>query len=114
MVLLDLVMNHFGPFGNYLPSYAPQFYTDTPTPWGDGIDFHRPEVRAFFLESALGWIEDYRLDGFRLDAVQPRRAREEIAADTRAARTVKQVRRSRQPGVCMYMDILDRYIARKR
>lgn len=69
MVLLDLVMNHFGPFGNYLPSYAPQFYTDTPTPWGDGIDFHRPEVRAFFLESALGWIEDYRLDGFRLDAV---------------------------------------------
>ncbi|MBU2961058.1 malto-oligosyltrehalose trehalohydrolase [Citreicella sp. C3M06] len=68
-VILDLVMNHFGPFGNYLPGYAPGFYTDIPTPWGDGIDFERPEVRDFFRQSALGWLEDYRLDGFRLDAV---------------------------------------------
>ncbi|MAU46030.1 MAG: malto-oligosyltrehalose trehalohydrolase [Yangia sp.] len=69
MVLLDLVMNHFGPFGNFLPEYAPDFFTDQPTPWGDGIAFHRPEVQAFFRDAALGWLREYRLDGFRLDAV---------------------------------------------
>ncbi len=69
MVLLDLVMNHFGPFGNFLPGYAPDFFNQRPTPWGDGIAFERPEVQSFFREAALGWLTEYRLDGFRLDAV---------------------------------------------
>ncbi|KAA8605451.1 hydrolase [Salipiger aestuarii] len=68
-VILDLVMNHFGPFGNYIPSYAPDFYSSVPTPWGDGIAFERVEVRGFFRQAALGWLDEYRLDGFRLDAV---------------------------------------------
>ncbi|GGG79833.1 malto-oligosyltrehalose trehalohydrolase [Salipiger pallidus] len=74
-VILDLVMNHFGPWHNYLPGYAPEFYTKTPTPWGAGIAFHQPMVRAFFLEAALGWLDEYRLDGFRLDAVHQIRDR---------------------------------------
>lgn len=86
MVLLDLVMNHFGPFGNFLPGYAPEFFTDRPTPWGDGIDFNRPEVQAFFREAAIGWLREYRLDGFRFDAVheirdgQDQRFMRELAA----------------------------------
>ena len=68
-VVLDLVMNHFGPFGNYIPSYAPDFYSRVPTPWGDGIAFERAQVRDFFRQAALGWLDEYRLDGFRLDAV---------------------------------------------
>ncbi len=70
MVFLDVVYNHFGPEGNYLRRYAPQFFTDRfETPWGEGIDFHRPQVRQFFIQNAIQWLEDYRFDGLRLDAV---------------------------------------------
>ena len=69
MVLLDVVYNHFGPEGNYLGRYAPEFFTDAQTPWGSAIDFRRPEVRAFAIESALAWLRDYRFDGLRLDAI---------------------------------------------
>jgi malto-oligosyltrehalose trehalohydrolase len=70
MILLDVVYNHFGPDGNYLPVHAPQFFTDRHrTPWGDAIDFAVPEVRDFFIHNALYWLEEYRFDGLRLDAV---------------------------------------------
>ena len=69
MVFLDVVYNHFGPEGNYLGRYAPEFFTDAQTPWGSAIDFRRPEVRAFAIESAMAWLRDYRFDGLRLDAV---------------------------------------------
>ncbi len=73
MILLDVVYNHFGPEGNYLNSYAPQFFTDRRrTPWGDAINFDGPEsrtVRDFFIHNALYWLEEYRFDGLRLDAV---------------------------------------------
>jgi maltooligosyltrehalose trehalohydrolase len=69
MVLLDVVYNHFGPEGNYLGRYAPEFFTDAQTPWGSAIDFRRPEVRAFAIESAIAWLRDYRFDGLRLDAI---------------------------------------------
>lgn len=69
MVLLDLVLNHFGPEGNYLPSYLPGFFGDEMTPWGHAIDYARPEVRRLMKDFALRWIEEYRLDGLRLDAV---------------------------------------------
>jgi len=70
MIILDVVYNHFGPQGNYLPSYAPEFFDEAvPTPWGAAIDFHRPEVRQFFTENALYWLEEFRFDGLRLDAV---------------------------------------------
>jgi malto-oligosyltrehalose trehalohydrolase len=70
MIFLDVVYNHFGPDGNYLALYAPQFFrTDHPTPWGPAIDFRRPEVRSFFTENVLMWLNEYRFDGLRFDAV---------------------------------------------
>lgn len=70
MVLLDVVYNHFGPDGNYLHLYASEFFTDArETPWGAAIAYERPPVRDFFVENALYWLEEYRFDGLRLDAV---------------------------------------------
>lgn len=73
MVLLDVVYNHFGPEGNYLHQYAPQFFTQRhQTPWGDGINFDGRDsriVRDFFIHNALFWLEEYHFDGLRLDAV---------------------------------------------
>ncbi|SIQ06551.1 maltooligosyl trehalose hydrolase [Alkalispirochaeta americana] len=67
---LDVVYNHFGPEGNYLHLYAPQFFTtDQQTPWGAAIDFTVPEVRRFFLENGIYWTRDMGFDGLRLDAV---------------------------------------------
>jgi maltooligosyltrehalose trehalohydrolase len=68
--MLDVVYNHFGPEGNYLPQYAaPFFREDVPTPWGPAIDFRQPAVRRYFEENALYWLMEYRFDGLRLDAV---------------------------------------------
>ena len=70
MMFLDVVYNHFGPDGNYIGSYAPQFFRDDlRTPWGPAIDFRLPEVRRFFTENAIYWLMEYRFDGLRFDAV---------------------------------------------
>ena len=69
MVLLDVVYNHFGPEGNYLHRYAPAFFASAHTPWGQTIDYRVPQVRAFAIGNALHWLERYRFDGLRLDAV---------------------------------------------
>jgi maltooligosyltrehalose trehalohydrolase len=69
MVFLDVVYNHFGPEGNYLGRYAPSFFTEAQTPWGSAIDYRVPQVRAFAIENALYWLNEYRFDGLRLDAV---------------------------------------------
>lgn len=70
MVMLDVVYNHFGPEGNYLGAYAPEFFTeDRHTPWGAGIDYTREAVRRFVVENALHWLAEYDLDGLRLDAI---------------------------------------------
>jgi maltooligosyltrehalose trehalohydrolase len=69
-VFLDVVYNHFGPDGNYLSAYAPGFFhTDIDTPWGGAVAVDEPNVAAFFRENALMWLEDYRFDGLRFDAV---------------------------------------------
>ncbi len=73
MVFLDVVYNHFGPEGNHLHAHAPDFFTERhQTPWGPAIDFEGPRSRAvrdFFVHNALYWIEEYHIDGLRLDAV---------------------------------------------
>ena len=70
MILLDVVYNHFGPDGNYLHSYAPQFFTERRrTPWGAAIDYRQRPVRDFYIHNALYWLEEYRFDGLRFDAV---------------------------------------------
>ncbi len=70
MVLLDVVYNHFGPDGNYLHVYAKRFFNfHLATPWGAAINFSEPVVRTFFIHNALYWLEEFHLDGLRLDAV---------------------------------------------
>jgi malto-oligosyltrehalose trehalohydrolase len=73
MVLLDVVYNHFGPEGNHLGRYAPQFFNEArQTPWGAAINFdgeHCEVVRDFFVQNALYWVNEYHLDGLRLDAI---------------------------------------------
>ena len=73
MVFLDVVYNHFGPEGNYLSTYAPQFFNPAhSTPWGAAINFdgdHSRVVRDFFIHNALYWLEEFNFDGLRLDAI---------------------------------------------
>ena len=73
MVLLDVVYNHFGPDGNYLHAYCPEFFNPAQrTPWGAAINFDGPAsrtVRDYFVHNALYWTTEYCLDGLRLDAV---------------------------------------------
>jgi maltooligosyltrehalose trehalohydrolase len=73
MMLLDVVYNHFGPEGNYLHAYAPQFFNPAHhTPWGAAINFDGESsrtVREFFVHNALYWLEEFHFDGLRLDAV---------------------------------------------
>lgn len=93
MIFLDVVYNHFGPDGNYLSAYAPQFFRDDiATPWGAAIDFRRPEVRRYFTENALYWLHEYRFDGLRFDAVHA--ISEADWLDEMAA----EVRRTAEPG----------------
>jgi maltooligosyltrehalose trehalohydrolase len=72
-VALDVVYNHLGPEGNYLPDFGPYFTDRYRTPWGQAINFDgewSDEVRRFFTENALYWIRDFHIDILRLDAVQ--------------------------------------------
>lgn len=71
-VILDAVYNHLGPEGNYLGQYGPYFTDRYRTPWGDAINFdgpHSDEVRRFFIDNALYWIDEFHIDALRLDAV---------------------------------------------
>src|SRR3569623_1935927 len=71
MVFMDEVYNHFGPSGNFLHRYAPQFFSEThSSPWGAAINFDgalNRVVRDFFVNNALYWVQEYRIDGLRLD-----------------------------------------------
>jgi malto-oligosyltrehalose trehalohydrolase len=71
MVFLDVVYNHFGPDGNYLHAYASPFFHEggATTPWGAAIDVGVPPVGDYFVHNALYWIEEFRFDGLRFDAV---------------------------------------------
>lgn len=69
-VLLDVVYNHFGPDGNYLGGYASAFFdAEVHTPWGGAVAVRREPVARFFIDNALMWLRDYRIDGLRFDAV---------------------------------------------
>jgi maltooligosyltrehalose trehalohydrolase len=71
-VILDVVYNHFGPDGNYVGQFAPQYFsTRYHNEWNDPLNFddeHSAPVREFFVENAAYWIEEFHLDGLRLDA----------------------------------------------
>jgi maltooligosyltrehalose trehalohydrolase len=73
-VILDVVYNHFGPDGNYLKEFSPAYVTDRyKNDWGEAINFDGPDsgpVREFFVANAGYWIDEFHLDGLRLDATQ--------------------------------------------
>ncbi|WP_374301164.1 malto-oligosyltrehalose trehalohydrolase [Paracoccus sp. (in: a-proteobacteria)] len=70
MVMLDLVMNHFGPDGAYIHHAAPRFFDENRhTPWGAAIDFSQAAVQEYWIQCAEYWVGEYCLDGLRLDAV---------------------------------------------
>jgi malto-oligosyltrehalose trehalohydrolase len=73
MLILDVVYNHFGPEGNYLSAYAPEFFNARhQTPWGAAVNFDAEgnrTVREFVIHNALYWLEEFHIDGLRLDAV---------------------------------------------
>lgn len=92
-VFLDVVYNHFGPEGNYLTAYGPYFTSKYSTPWGKAINYddqHCEAARRLVLQNVRYWLEKYRLDGLRLDAVHaifdqsPRHILQEIADTARA------------------------------
>ncbi|NJC27006.1 malto-oligosyltrehalose trehalohydrolase [Neolewinella antarctica] len=71
-VLIDVIYNHLGPEGNYLPAFMPVFTEAHHTPWGSAINFDRAGsdgVRNYFLQNVRMWLEEYGADGLRLDAV---------------------------------------------
>src|ERR1700712_4025059 len=72
MVFLDVVYNHFGPDGNYLPTYSPIFTEHHKTPWGAAVNYDSDGsdlVREFVIQNAIYWISEFHFDGLRLDAV---------------------------------------------
>jgi maltooligosyltrehalose trehalohydrolase len=71
-VVLDVVYNHLGPEGNYWPQFAPVYTEKYKTPWGSALNFddaHSDGVRHFFWQNALMWLDEFHIDGLRLDAV---------------------------------------------
>ena len=71
-VILDVVYNHLGPDGNYLPQFGPYLTDRHTTPWGEAVNLDGPgshEVRRFIVDNALHWLRDYHADGLRIDAV---------------------------------------------
>lgn len=94
-VVLDVVYNHLGPDGNYLPQFSPHWFDrDRATDWGDAINFDgaqaRP-VRDFFVANGRYWVDEFHVDGLRLDATQaiidasPRHVLAELGDAVRAA-----------------------------
>jgi maltooligosyltrehalose trehalohydrolase len=90
-VLLDVVYNHFGPSGNYLPRFGPYLTDRYATPWGSAVNFDgrgSDEVRRLVCDNAISWMRDYHIDGLRLDAIHaildisPTHLLEQLATET--------------------------------
>ncbi|WP_208247251.1 malto-oligosyltrehalose trehalohydrolase (plasmid) [Rhizobium sp. T1470] len=97
-VFLDVVYNHFGPEGNYLPSYVPLSNRHHKTPWGPAINYdgeHSDLVRKFVVENALYWLEEFRADGLRFDAVHAIKDESGEHLLAHMARTIRRATRGR-------------------
>ena len=100
-VILDVVYNHVGPDGNYLREFSPDYFSRRyGNEWGEALNFddvNSGPVREFFISNARYWIDEYHLDGLRLDATQqifdasPTHVLAEITAATRAAAPERQI-----------------------
>ncbi|MGA7260720.1 MAG: malto-oligosyltrehalose trehalohydrolase [Stellaceae bacterium] len=98
-VILDVVYNHFGPDGNYLKLFSTAYFTDRyDNEWGEAINFDGPDsgpTREFFVANAGYWIDEYHLDGLRLDATQAIFDRSEDHIIAAVARQVRSAGRGR-------------------
>ncbi|KJQ52595.1 malto-oligosyltrehalose trehalohydrolase [Microbacterium sp. SA39] len=89
-VIQDVVYNHLGPSGNYLPEFGPYLRDGERNTWGDSVNLDEPAVRDYIVENALMWLRDFHVDGLRLDAVhalhdeQPVHILQELAERTDA------------------------------
>jgi maltooligosyltrehalose trehalohydrolase len=68
-VVQDVVYNHLGPSGNYLPNYGPYLHSESANTWGSSVNLDEAEVRRYILDNAAMWLRDYHVDALRLDAV---------------------------------------------
>ena len=71
-VIQDVVYNHLGPSGNYLPAFGPYLDASNQSPWGSAINLSNAEsdqVRRYILDNVTMWLQEYHVDGLRLDAV---------------------------------------------
>jgi maltooligosyltrehalose trehalohydrolase len=97
-IVLDVVYNHLGPDGNYLAEFYPGYFSAShETAWGAGINFDgegAEPVREFFLSNVRYWVEEFHLDGFRLDATQDIR---DTSQDHMLSAIVREARRCAQP-----------------
>lgn len=93
-VILDVVYNHFGPDGNFISRFSGTYLTNVATEWGDALNYDVPgpqPMRELVRENVAHWIDEYHLDGLRLDATQaiidqsPRHILEEIGIEARRA-----------------------------
>jgi maltooligosyltrehalose trehalohydrolase len=89
-VLQDVVYNHLGPSGNYLPQFGPYLTDASKNTWGASINLAEPAVRRYILDNAKMWMSDYHVDGLRLDAVHalvdesPKHILQELCEETDA------------------------------
>jgi maltooligosyltrehalose trehalohydrolase len=86
-VIQDVVYNHLGPSGNYLPKFGPYLRDDRANTWGSSLNLDGPdsdEVRNYIVDNALMWLRDYHVDGLRLDAVH-------ALVDTRAINILEEL-----------------------
>lgn len=77
-VIQDVVHNHLGPSGNYLPEFGPYLRDAESNTWGSSVDLDEDEVRRYIVENALMWLRDHHVDGLRLDAVHALKDRREV------------------------------------
>ena len=95
-VVLDVVYNHFGPAGNYLGAYSPEYFTrEIQTPWGEAPRVDAPPMRRYVLDNARYWLSEFRFDGLRLDATHTI----VDSSETHVIRALAEASRSRAPHV---------------
>lgn len=103
-VILDVVYNHFGPEGNYLHAYGPYFTDRHETPWGPAVNFddrYSEYTRKMVLDSVRHWLENYHIDGFRLDAVHAIKDDSPIHILQEISMAVRNISRDRNRNICL-------------
>ncbi len=100
-VVMDIVYNHLGSVGeNLLTKFSESYFSKAdPTEWGKSVNFDGPGsagVREFFLANARYWIDEFHVDGFRIDATQAFNDQSKPHIVTEVCRTARQAANNRR------------------